>query len=126
MRYLFLIFSAAPMYQEMNMTWLTANPKDDDQCKFINTGLTQRPHGMHMPVTGGLEGCKGMCNENANCSAIEYAPSHDGNVPDCCILVNCTGDVPAPTETEDHYHSKAYTYKGYIKGKINTIKRLSR
>merc|ERR1712038_1543536 len=105
-------------YQEMNMTWLNPNMiKDDDECKVIDTGMTQRPYGMHMPVTGGLDGCKGMCNERANCSAIEYAPKPDENGLDCCILVHCTGDVPAPMETEDHYHGgdNGYIYKGYKK-----------
>merc|ERR1712038_441323 len=106
----------------MNKTWLSAPPaKDDDQCKLIDTGNTLGTgKGMHMPA-GGLEGCKEMCNGIQDCHAIEYAPSHDGNAPDCCILVNCTGgSVPTPMETGNpggiyHPGDASYMYKGYIK-----------
>merc|ERR1711994_325410 len=111
---------AAPMYQEMSNTWLSAPPaKDDDQCKFIDTGNTLGTgKGMHMPGGGSLEGCKEMCNGNQDCHAIEYAPSPGEGAQDCCILVNCTGgSVPTPMETGDFYHdvNLGYMYKGYKK-----------
>ena len=113
------IFQASPDYQEFGKTWLPDDVKDDDICKFIPSQLNK---GMIMPVNGGLDGCKKLCNNNSECDAIEYAPSPGEGKVDCCILVKCDGSVPEPTETGEHYHpGQDYEYNGYKKGTPNPI-----
>ena len=114
-----IFFQVSPDYQEFDKTWLPDKVKEEDNCKFIPSQLNK---GMIMPVNGGLDGCKELCNSNSECDAIEYAPSPGEGKVDCCILVKCDGSVPEPTETGEHYHpGQDYEYKGYKKGTRNPI-----
>ena len=73
-----------------------------------------------MPANG-LDNCKDECNENAECTAIEYSmtASADGN--DCCFLLKCDQPVAYPTMEQAPHHEGTWDYTGYVKGMQNAI-----
>ena len=77
---------------------------------------------MPVPDGKGLDGCKEICNNVAECDAIEFSGTGD-----CCFLVNCGGSVPEPLNTQAPHHGGSFNpYKGYIKGKLKFIRHLGR
>ena len=70
-----------------------------------------------MPIAGGLDACKQECNNENNCTAIEYAMSATPNNVTCCVLRKCPSPVPTPNVTQAEWHGGIYDYVGYVKGK---------
>ena len=103
-------------YMETSKNWHihnycnSVNPRNS-QCEFVSNSYS-----MIMP-SNGLNNCKKKCNENNDCTAIEYADAND-----CCKLLACPQPVPEPTVMQAPHHGGSYTYKGYMKGMQNLIK----
>jgi len=68
-----------------------------------------------MPIAGGLDACKQECNNENNCTAIEYAMSATPNNVTCCVLRKCPSPVPTPNVTQAEWHGGIYDYVGYVK-----------
>ena len=94
-------------YLETSKTWYNTT---NSQCKFVS-------HNYSIMPANGLNNCKKKCNENNECTAIEYAHAND-----CCKLLACPQPVPEPTVTQAPHHGGTFTYKGYKKGTKNLIK----
>ena len=79
-----------------------------------------------MPVTRrgihGLETCKEKCDNNTDCTAIEFT-ENAVNEDNCCVLRKCPYPVPEPELQTAVWHNGSYNYTGYVRGMKTHIKR---
>ena len=65
---------------------------------------------MIMPIAGGLDACKELCDKEKSCTAIEYS-----SIIHCCVLRKCPVPVPEPQVTDATWHDGIAKYVGYVK-----------
>ena len=87
----------------------TANTWSDSECGSMIK--------MIMPINGGLDACKDACNNEQNCTAVEYAETTFDTSTDCCVLRSCPIPVPTPTTVQAEWHTGNFNYSGYASSK---------
>ena len=68
---------------------------------------------MIMPIDGGLNACKDECNNEQNCTAVEFAETTFDADTDCCVLRSCPIPVPTPATVQAEWHTGNFNYSGY-------------